>query len=327
MGVFEKIYSENVQRKYEEIRSNVKSDFFTLWFSYFNAVINTFTWKNLPEGVLPQMPEEFLCYWGQLAMFNDDEGNVKIYPTYGSGEYLENGLYSEYTIIARNGRTWIRDINDIELCFNNAIKYPSIWFINEMTDKSTSALRAVDAALERAILPPIIECQSEEQEALVSKMYDREKNLMPFRTVLGKHFSGENSVQIHQIFDNRVNDVLALWDVYVRYRNFFYTFIGINNVEIQKRERLTEAEGSGNDEITRFTLINEMNEMRQDFVTRANKKFGTNLDIQINRDISTVYALSADNSEKIEAMDLTFSKGANITKQEGDENESVSDKK
>lgn len=276
---------------------------------YISAVTSTFKWSNLPEGVLSFSPERYLCYWGLMGML-DNEGKPTMFPCFPSGHLLENGEYSDYTFVTLNAKSFTRKREDIAICYNNSLATPSIGMINEFVNKSATALRAVDSALERSMMPLLFYCHSENEKELLDSMYDRTKNQLPFRTVMTTDFV-ENLEVFNNAFDSRQYDLLSMWDVYIRYRNMFYTTFGINNIEIQKRERLTEAEGTGNDEITRYTLLHDMYERRKNFIEEANEKFGTSLEIEINRDSATVYNEELDNLDKIDDIQLNILKGIN----------------
>lgn len=315
MSVYHNIYNAKLQEVQKAVEAQNNRTHTTLWFTYISTVLNTFKWGNLPETILSWLPEEFLMYWGKLAFFKDDDGNFKMYPCYMQGELEENGTYSSYTIIAKNGKSWARKADEIVICYNNASQLPTIGFINELAEKSAFALRSVDVSLERAIVPKVITGSDEGQMNLISQMYDKNKNLEIFRTAYGEAF-GENGIDVKSLFDNRENDVLALWDVYVRYRNLFYTTFGINNVEIQKKERLTEAEGSGNDEIVRYTLLKDMYDQRMNFIQEVKEKFGYELTLELNRDSATVYELQLTNQQKIDNIETDLLKGVNYGVQE-----------
>lgn len=313
MSVYHNIYANSYDEKTKQVLNEVQETDFMLSFNYLSTVISTFKWGgDLPEDCRQHIPEENLCYWGLQGLFKDDDGNFRIYPCYGVGKLLENGLYDTYCFIARNGKMWYRKLEDICLCFNNFLRIPSFGIINEYAEKSKRALNAVDAALERAMIPPIVTGRNESQMKQIGEYINNEPmNRKPFRTAQSDDFKA-GEIEVHKFFDNRENDILSLWDVYVRYRNLFYTTFGINNIEIQKRERLTQAEGSGNDEITRYTLLSDMYECRKNFVDLAKEKFGINITIELNRDSTTVYQILSDNEEKIKNALIEISKGSNV---------------
>lgn len=309
-SVFHQIYKEKIdnitnQNAIEDYRA--MGSIYTM---YLTTVISSFRWKNLPPDTLPFNIEKFLCYWGMCAMFRDDDGKLQIYPCYPAGALKPNGEFEEYIIIAMNGKNWRRKREEIAICYDNSLQIPSIFMIKEFATKSTNALRAVDHALERSMLPAIIECESEEEMNRLADYYDRVKNGLPFRLTY-KEGSNAQGSKVNDVFDSRRYDVIEFWDIYVRYRNLFYTSQGVNNVEIQKRERLTEAEGSGNDEITRYTLLNDKIDRRDDYKKECMEKFESDIDYELNRDSATVYNLSLDNEEKIEDVQLNILRGIN----------------
>lgn len=308
-SVFHQIYTDKIQQATSQIFEEDYKAMSTIHLMYLSTVINTFKWLNVPKPILPFSIERSLCYWGMIGGFKRE--GIKIYPIFPSGELLENGEYSRYIAVARNGITYELERDEVAICYNNSLMIPSILFVTELAEKSTNALRAVDCALERSMIPSIIECESEEQMKTLSDLYDRVKNKLPFRLTFQEGISSRQS-KILDIFDSKKYDVISFWDVYVRYRNLFYTSFGVNNVEIQKRERLTEAEGSGNDEITRYTLLNDMYTRRMEFVNEMKEKFNSTIKFEINRDSATVYNINLSNDEKVDDIQNEIMRGINI---------------
>lgn len=296
MGVFENIYTSQIQAKYKEVFTDTKISDSLMFNMFYNALTNTFTWKGLPDYIPNYLPEENLFWWGQMAGFMDD-GEFKMFPCYMGGEYLENGLFSDYIIIAKNGKNWIKAKDEIVLCFNNRSRFPSVPIVDEFSEKASYALRSVDVSLERAMIPKIIECADEAEQKAITDMYDKDKNLMPYKVTRCEGFSN-GDIKLHTIYDNRETDIIALWDIFTRYRNLFYISYGFQTTEIQKKERLTEQESAGNVELTRYTFLEDMYRQRADFCERVKEKFGVNLEIELNRDTSTVWAITATNEDK-----------------------------
>lgn len=316
-SVFHNIYTQRVQQAYNNVAEENYQAMSAIYTMYLSTVINTFKYKNLPKNILPFLPEQSLAYWGLLGAFKDGD-TFKMFPAYPTGQLLENGEYSDYAMISRNGKTWNRKREEIALCYNNSLAVPSVILIREFAEKSATALRAVDSALERSMIPAILECETEDQFKKLSDLYDRAKNQLPFRLTFGEGLMN-NGVKVSDIFDAKKYDMLMMWDVYVRYRNLFYTSFGINNVEIQKRERLTEAEGSGNDEITRYTMLTDMYERRLEFRDEVKEKFGVEYEVEINRDSATVYNVQLTNDEKIDDIQLNIMRGINVQSTEDDQ--------
>jgi hypothetical protein len=311
MSTYHNIYENVIGKERQElIIDKDRKDAFIL-INYLNTVISSFKWKNLPETILPFMPEEQLCFTGRTAFFKDDNGNFKIYPCFMSGSLLENGEYTEYTIIARNGKQWIRKKEDIEICYNNSLRLPSAIQIFALAEDASYALRAVKTSLRRSMIPPVLTATTDEQLKALAEMREPEMSMNMF-FIAFKNAVAKGEVDKIDFFDNTKEDIMSKWDIFVRWRNLFYTTFGINNVEIQKKERLTKSEGTSNDEITRYTLFDDMINCRRDWCDRIKTHFGYELDFEINRDTVTVYETSLDNEEKIENASIEIFKGANF---------------
>lgn len=309
MGKSSSVYHNLYTAKYEESCQAQNLKKFHTDFNFFDtcmtAVLNTFKWKNFPYEKLPAfMIEWFYQNAGRIAMYEEDD-ILKIHPCYPAGALTEEGDYDAYMIITPNGKSFTRNINDIEVGFNNCFKMPYVYKVNQFSEKMSYALRAVDSSLTKACLPTIALFENPEQLKKFDRFTDPEIAVQPFVGMLKEKLVAKD-VETQSLYHAGDIDVLALWDVYVRYRNLFYTTFGINNVEVTKRERLTEAEGAGNDEITRYSLLDDMYECRKDWCVRCNKHWGINMTLEINRDVSTVFELQTPNDEKIELATAAF---------------------
>lgn len=326
MGVFSNAYYESTAEAYSELEKAKRVEDLSFFEVYLTSVISTFSWKNIPNKNAPiSLMENMLQYAGRAAVFVDDDGDIKIYSAFPAGALREDGQFTKYQIISLDGKVRLRDFDDIVLIYNNCTNSPYLPLIYNFAKKSSYALRSVDSALQKAQKPAIIKVNNEQQVNLVNELCDGDQLLKPYIALNSQKFDNGNLERV-PVFDNRDSDVLSLWDCYVRYRNLFYTTFGINNVEIQKRERLTMAEGAGNDEIVRYSLLNDMYMNRIDGCARANAKFGLNLDVEINRDISTVFSLVTTQEEKINAELMQMQRGINPAQtneeeEKGDEND------
>lgn len=317
-SVFHKLYlskTKEVERKIDYEKIITDNDFYT---TYLTAVISTIKWtKGLPDGMPISLLEEMLQTCGQVAAFIDGDEKV-ILPAFGSGTLTRYGLFDKYMMFDATGKTYERSISEIELCFNNCLKTPYTLKINEFAKKTSYIYRAIQSSLQKAMQPNIWAVNDESDIGMIEDLNNERTQMKPNVAIPSDKFAG-NKISRQSSFDNREIDLLAMWDVYTRQRNLFYTTFGFNNIEIQKKERLTEAEGSGNDEIVRYSLLNDMINQRRDFCERA-KRLGFDLEFDICRDSATVYSLNESNEEKIETMKLESLKGINtspITDREG----------
>lgn len=289
------VYSNAYFDKLQEISANVTREngatASATWFQFYMAVLSSGKWGGeLPADCWPYMPEEFLINWGKVAAFKDDDGYFKIYPCYGCGELLENGFYKQYTIIAKNGKMWYRDIEDIEICLDNSSHMAPIFLIGEYAKKSGYAYAAVDTALQRAMLPIILEAPNASDITSIVDMIEKGETLKVMKVLQSSKFAN-GEIKVTQPFDSPKSDVISLWDITVRYRNLFYNLFGFNAIDIVKNERLTERESRGNDEIIIYTFAQDRYDCRIDFIDRVEKHFGIELEYEIKRNVNTMFEM------------------------------------
>lgn len=319
MSTLTKVYSENYKQHLADLGYKENAQMATTLINFYSAVTSSFTWKKLSKNVPFFFPERWLYMNGLMAGYKDENG-FEIFPCFGNGSITDYGLFSSYTLVKMNGETFTKTLDEIELCYNNSLAIPSFVIVNELAEKCNSALTAVNNTLTRAAFSRIIECKDEQAlDKILGILSSKDKSKIAITTISNAIKSG--AVTIHNLFDNKCDDVLALWDVYVRYRNMFYSTFGFDNVEIQKKERLTEAEGSANSEIVRFSLFYDMYNCRRDFVNRSKERFGAEIDVEINRNSSSVYNMVLGNDEKIENELIEISKGSNIQNIKAEEGE------
>lgn len=303
MSVFSKIY-ENAMKDIKdcELRKNEQTSIFINNIAS-TTVISSFKYKgDIPEMIkqIPDFIEENLFYFGKMGATINDEGEFVILPVTRNGNLLRNGLSSQYTFYYRNGETFIRNIEDMELIYDNWSEIPSLVFTTEIIEKMTNALRAVDCALERSKVPPIIASQKEELVGIITEALNNAyANKNPF-AVASISSALISEIEKISLYDDREQGIINLWDIFVRYKNLFFTTNGINNVEIAKQERLTMAEGSANTEITRYGVFYDKYDHRIDAMERIEKHFGKKITVEINRNRDTVVDLQLDNKEKFE---------------------------
>ena len=308
MSVFSKVYeqiSSEIQQ-HEDYRTLTTEQFLTTLF--YSTVIASFSYEgNLPKFIkpIPSYIEECLFGSSKIAFF-EHEGEHYITPCYASGILLDNGLYSTYTCIFRNGRTLIKKLEEIEICDNMSLGLPSRVLVDEILQKCITAMRAVDVSLERASMPALTFANDENLVNQITIAVN--KSVLqhnPMALIAASTFKGD-TLNKYDLFDNRAQDVLALWDIFVRYKNLFFTTFGINNVEISKTERLTRAEGESNTEITRYAIFYDMYEHRVDWLKRVKEHFGVSIKCNINRNYETVSAMTMTNEEKREMNEMVI---------------------
>lgn len=287
---------------------------------YYITDISTFIWGKLPDNLPFFMPERFLIRSGRIGFFEDDEKQFRLFPAFPAGTLLSNGEYSKYTLIAPDGKTYERDAKDVEIIFNNSLKLPDIYLLQDFAEKSSFALEAVQTALKRSMLPPVLTYDDPAQDKIIQELQLDSKLLKAAVSIPKTGKYGSAPIERLPLFDNRETDVLSMWDIYSRNDRLFYRNFGVSTVGIQKNERLTRAESTGEEEMTRYSLLYDKWKNRMDGVERIKEHFGYELEFDIARDQKTVAELMLSNDEKIELEKIEATKGANTTPNGGENN-------
>ena len=303
--VYEKMYNEIVEKN--EYQNKSTAEFLRAVF--YSTVISSFDYEgDIPEFIkeLPDYIEE--CFFLSPIVAYFKEGNERfITPAYPNGVLQKNGLYSSYTCIFRNGEMKIKKYEEVVLGFNNSLHLPNRYIVDEILEKCVNSLRAVDMSLERAATPELTFANSEtvynQITTAISNAFNKNT---PYALINASSWGDKEMFETKGIFDNRAQDVLSLWDVFVRYKNMFFTTFGVNNVEISKTERLTRAEGESNTEMTRYGLFFDEYNHRKDWFRRIEEFDGSKINTIINRNYETVSALTLTNEEKRKMQEMVI---------------------
>lgn len=345
MSVYSKIYEDKIKEIELDFQSHKTNTSLIIHNMFTTTVIGSFTWKGIPDFIktVPDFIEESLYEAGKIAYFRIDDNVRKIdgvtipeslengdyvAPAFANGRLLKNGLYSKYTMIFRDGTTVILPVECIELGFNNFSAVPSSLFVQEYVDKCSNALSAVDVSLYRAMLPTILSGKDEQTVNKIIEAIDKSyKQKSPFCvSMLGYT---EDEIKKEVLYDDREVGIINIWDIFVRYKNLFFTNYGVNNVEISKQERLTLGESQSNTEITRYSVFWDMFEHRREFCERVKEHFGVEISCEINRNIDTVVEFNLTTQDKIDMKNKMISpyEDMTVTKKSAEDEEEKTEEK
>lgn len=284
MGVFSNIVNEKYKNACEQVKSDLGFSSNLLFQSFYSIAINAFKWNNLPKDVLEFLPEEYLIYAGRIGFFKAND-TFKILPIFPLGTLLENGEYTKYNAIAKNGDQYYIDRKDISICYNNSLQLPTIQIIAEWAERAGYSLSAVDSSLLRAITPDIVAVDNKETLDSLTSLWSKEKKLIPYNITANENFLDENKFKRIGMYDARERNVLDQWEVFEKYRGFFQNLFGVYSIGIRKNERLTTSEATGNTDNVRYSFYDDMFYNRQSFCEDVKKRFNYDLQVETNRSI------------------------------------------
>lgn len=240
---------------------------------FLNLAINRFTWSNLPPGIESRKLEEFLIRYGMVAFFNDENYGNMILPCFNTSDL---NVYYEPTEVNVMGNKFDKKISvdDVVIIRNNATAD------NDYDDLLTFANRineielTMDINLNAQKTPFVVLC--DEKERLTFKNIINEVRKFKY-AIFGTKNLKMNSVDVLNTSSPYLLDKLQQQkrELY----NELLSFLGINNNNVEKRERLLVDEVNANNE---FILVNleHMYEERKKACDLINAKFGTNIEVR-----------------------------------------------
>lgn len=267
------------------------------YIQYYNRLIELsiamFDWTGLPDTIDPRFLELTLFKYGRAVFFEDEvmgylaltnavQGGFDVY-----GYPVASRAYSPYNNYQKN-----LTLDDSVIIYNNYLRTPSSLDVEVFAKRLYNLDRVIDVNANAQKTPVLIKC-AETQRLTMKNLY--------------KEFDGNSPV----IFgDNGLNDanftVLSTEAPYVADRiyqlktqiwNEALTYLGISNINVQKKERLITDEVSrnmGGVIASRYSRLNA----RQNACEKINKMFGLNVWCEYRDDYRELEDVNEDDDEQ-----------------------------
>lgn len=228
--------------------------------------ISIFEWVNLPKSMDSRYLEKCLFYFGQASFLKDskygfintrcaDSGYVNIYglPTkLNCYSYEYNSMRTLYTGIegiSENRRQYLEDSEAI-LVMNNWDRIPTLNTIQLFAYRLYECERTCDVNI-KAQKTPILLVADEKQRLFLENLYSQYDGNRP--AIFGdKNQLDENSIKCINTGSPFVADKILEYKQSIF--NEALTFLGINNIMIEKKERLVSDEVNSNNELINLNL-------------------------------------------------------------------------
>lgn len=266
------------KRKKPDYILEMEAKFKILLDNFKNIALNIFEWKNLPKGIKGEYIERKLLERGSLFFYNSQKaGGFMCLPADAS----QNLNVYEYPERVRTvGHNFWEDVpyEDGVLIKNNPLKTPSILQMAFWLEHIVDVFSAFKVNLNHSKTPYVISGTKEQMLTLKNLLEQVTGNSIA--VFVDKSLSDLTSIDLKQTGVMYIGDKLL--DAYDRLEDKLLTFLGINNTNTTKRERLVVDEvNSNNDEIennldTFFTA-------RKKAVEEINKKFKLEIEVDINQ--------------------------------------------
>ena len=253
---------------------------------YYNRLvelaISMFEWKNLPDSVDARFLELCLFVDGQAIFFYDEELG------YLTLQNAMNGGFNVYRIpvnrraYAVNG--YNRELNEKNsvIIFNNYLHTNSQMDAVMFAKRLYNLDRAIDVNANAMKTPIIIKCD-ETQRLTMLNLYKQYDGNEPY--IFGDKSINTNAVQVLKTDAPYVAD--KLYQLKTQIWNEALTYLGISNINVQKKERLITDEVTRNQGGTIASRYSRLN-ARRDACKQINAMFGLDIWCDYREDYQTI---------------------------------------
>lgn len=241
--------------------------------------ISMFEWKNLPDTVDERYLELHLFETGCMVYFQDDilgdlcldnitNGKLSVY-----GDPLLRRAYSGY-----NNYQKLLSYKDSVIIWNNLLHTNSILDVKMFARRLYNIDRIIDVNANAQKTPVLLQ-GNEKQRLTLLNLYKEYDGNAPF-------IFGDKNLDINALKALSTNAPYVcdkLYQLKTQIWNEALTYLGISNINIQKKERLISDEVTRNQGGTIASRYSRL-ESRRKAVKKINKMFGTNIEVNYRED-------------------------------------------
>lgn len=242
--------------------------------------LSIFEWVNLPDSMDSRYLEKTLFYYGQASLLKDseygfintrasDNGYLNIYelPTklhcYSFDYSSDRNVYTGF----KNDK--LTEDNQCILVMNNWNRIPTLATIELFAYRLYLAQRSCDVNV-MAMRTPVLILGTEKQKLTLENLYNKYNGNQPFifgdKDIISNDMMKSIQTEAPYVADKLTEYKKEIW-------NEFLTFIGVNNIDVEKKERLISGESNANNESINLNLQSYL-EPRKKACKQFNDLFG-----------------------------------------------------
>ena len=236
--------------------------------------ISMFEWKNLPDTIDERFLELALFGDGMAIFFEDEVLGYLALRTMIGGRLDVYQIPTERTAYASNGYNKHLDNENSVIIFNNMIHTNSTRVVETYARRLYELDRIIDVNAKAQKTPVFIQCE-ETQRLIMKNLYMKYDGNEPF--IFGDKSLNPNALKVLKTDAPYVAD--KIYQLKTQLWNEALTYLGISNLNVQKKERMISDEvirNQGGTIASRYSRL----ESRRKACEQINEMFG--LDIECN---------------------------------------------
>ena len=240
--------------------------------------ISMFEWKNLPPTVDARFLELTLFEDGQIVFFKDEELGYLCLQCAVNGGFNVYRIPTNRRAYAVNGYQKNLTENDSVIIYNNFLRTNSMLDVRNFAERLYNIDRAIDVNINAQKTPILIKCD-EQQRLTMLNTYQQYDGNQP--VIFGDKALNTNAFQVLNTGAPLVAD--KLYTLKTQLWNECLTYLGISNINVQKKERLITDEVTRNQGGTIASRYARL-EARRQACDQINRMFGLNVECNYRED-------------------------------------------
>lgn len=245
------------------------------YIQYYNRLtelsISMFEWKNLPDTVDFRWLELVLFTNGQAVFFKDEVLGFLALQNALGGQMNVYNIPKDRTAYAPNGYNMRLTNENSVVIYNNLLHTNSMLDVQMFAKRLYNLDRAIDVNANAQKTPILIQCEDSERLSMENLYKDYDGN-MP--VIKGTKALNPNSLSVLKTDAPYVAD--KLYTLKTQIWNEALTYLGISNVNIQKKERMITDEVARNQGGTIASRYSRL-EARRQGCKQVNDMFGLDI--------------------------------------------------
>lgn len=254
-----------------------------LTFSYYYYKLmliarSLFKWNDLPNNMDERWIEKYLFNSGKCIFYKDPNMGYMV-----AGLAQQGGIncYGDPTTVYPVAENYVyrgEQLINNDNCYiirNNDLMLPEFPIVRQYAFKLTNIDRAIDVNIEAQKTPTIVRCSDKQRLSLKNAINQRKDN----EPVI---WTADNSNITDLISTLELNPPMVFKDLQIQKHmilNEVFTDFGINNANMDKKERMVANEVEANNEQVKASE-DVMLKVREEACKQINRIFGTNISVE-----------------------------------------------
>ncbi len=262
-----------------------------------NLVINEIQWYNLPESIDARFIETQLFYKAKVLFFEIPDIDYACLPCMVGGNLNIYGEPIEREAVGINGLHFTRTIKDSVIIYNNYAKTTPAQMVRLWAERLAEIDVTINCNLNAQKTPILIVCPEEEKLTMKNLYLEYQSGQPVIFANDGLNIDGVSvlSTEAQYLVDKLLLDKQMVM-------NEILTFLGLNNSNQNKKERLVADEVASNNEqvyACKMAMINS----RKEACEKINAMFGLDIYVDVPEylsDVDTTVEIGEEDDEEVD---------------------------